>query len=210
MRFGIREIIFLIVLLAVPVASFIYVFKPRNEQITAAQSEVSEKESRLTQLREMTAKLEDIGREIERGRESIEVIEAKLPSQQDVEVVLEQVWQLAKANRLAVRSVKSQNMVDSATYRELPLRMILEGNFDGFYQFLLELENIPRITRVHELKLLRLTGTETESGENAAPGSMRAEFTLSIYFEDGSILETALRPALNGNDHEEESRHSVL
>jgi len=192
MRFGIREIIFLVVLLAVPVASFVYVFKPRNEQITTAKTEVVDKESRLKQLQEMTAKLEDIGREIERGRESIDVIEAKLPSQQDVEVVLEQVWQLAKANRLTVRSVKSQKMVDSATYRELPLRMLLEGSFDGFYQFMLELENIPRITRVHEMKLLRLAGTTGPAAEEATPGSMRAEFTLSIYFEDTSTTEVAL------------------
>jgi type IV pilus assembly protein PilO len=210
MRFGIREIIFLIVLLAVPVASFVYVFKPRNEQITSAKVEVEEKESRLNQLREMTAKLEDIGREIERGRESIEVIEAKLPSQQDVEVVLEQVWQLAKANSLAVRSVKSEKMVDSATYRELPLRMILEGSFDGFYEFLLELENISRITRVHSMKLVRLTGTQTPTGENASPGTMRAEFTLSIYFEDSNATETAQRPARNGLDHDEPKRHSLL
>lgn len=192
MRFGIREIIFLIVLLAVPVAAFIYVFEPRNDQISTAQDEVKEKESRLIQLREMTDKLEDIGREIERGRDSIEVIEAKLPSQQDVEVVLEQVWQLAKANRLSVRSVKSQKMVDSATYRELPLRMILEGSFDGFYQFLLELENIPRITRVHEMKLLRLAGTTGQAEQHNTPGSMRAEFTLSIYFEDTGAVEMAL------------------
>lgn len=209
MRFGIREIIFLLVLLAVPVASFIYVFKPRNAQISQAKLEVEDKENRLNQLREMTNKLEDIGREIERGRESIEVIEAKLPSQQDVEVVLEQVWQLAKANQLAVRSVKSQKMVEAATYRELPLKMVLEGNFDGFYQFMLELENIPRITRVHEMKLLRLTGTKATDGEDIQPGSMRAEFTLSIYFEDGTA-DTALGAIGDGLDHEEQDRNSLI
>jgi type IV pilus assembly protein PilO len=209
MRFGIREIIFLLVLLAVPVASFIYVFRPRNAQITQAKVEVQDKESRLNQLREMTDKLEDIGREIERGRESIEVIEAKLPSQQDVEVVLEQAWQLAKANHLAVRSVKSQKVVESSTYRELPLRIIMEGNFDGFYQFLLELENIPRITRVHEMKLLRLTGTQNTTGENVQPGSMRAEFTLSIYFEEISN-ETALGASEDGLEHEEAGRNSLI
>jgi len=209
MRFGIREIIFLLVLLAVPVASFIYVFKPRNAQISQAKLEVSDKENRLNQLREMTSKLEDIGREIERGRESIEVIEAKLPSQQDVEVVLEQAWQLAKANQLAVRSVKSQKIVEAATYRELPLRIVMEGSFDGFYQFMLELENIPRITRIHDMKLLRLTGTQTPGGESIQPGSMRAEFTLSIYFEEGAD-GTALGALQDGSDHEKQGRNSLI
>ena len=36
MRFGIRELIFLVVLLAVPVASWWYVFNPRNAEIQQA------------------------------------------------------------------------------------------------------------------------------------------------------------------------------
>ena len=40
MRMGPREVIFLVVLLVVPVASYFYVFKPRNQEIKQAQIEV--------------------------------------------------------------------------------------------------------------------------------------------------------------------------
>ena len=40
MRFGFRELIFLVVLLAVPVASWWYVFKPRNTEIAQARMEI--------------------------------------------------------------------------------------------------------------------------------------------------------------------------
>jgi Tfp pilus assembly protein PilO len=89
MKFGVREIIFLIVLLAVPVASFLYVFKPRNNEIQQAKTEVAEKQERLERLEEMTAKIDDLGLEIERGKEAIELIEAKLPSQDDVAGLLD-------------------------------------------------------------------------------------------------------------------------
>jgi type IV pilus assembly protein PilO len=71
--------------------------------------------------------------------------------------------------------------VPAALYLELPLKIIMEGEFDGYYQFLLELENLPRITRVHQLKLER--ETVGPGAEALPPGSMKAEFTLSIYFE---------------------------
>ena len=182
MRFGLREIIFLLVLLAVPTVSLFYVFKPRNEEIRQAMDEIQVKQARLDKLAEVTSKIEDIGLAIEQGRESIAMIEAKLPSDQDVEGIMEQVWHIAARNRLTVKSVKSEKMAPAARYRELPLKMVVEGQFDGFYQFMLELENLERITRIHNMSLER-TNQRGARRTDVAPGSMTAEYTLSIYFE---------------------------
>ena len=60
MRFGYREIIFLIVLLSVPVASFWFVFKPQNGEIMQAREEIHHKEQMLRKLSEVTAQTSDI------------------------------------------------------------------------------------------------------------------------------------------------------
>jgi len=184
MRFGLREIIFFAVLLAVPLASWMYVFQPRNEDIERAQNEIARKQRRLSQLHEMTAQIDDIGAELEKGRDSIRLIEAKLPSQEDVEGILEQIWQVAKRNQLSLRSVKSGEPVPAAMYMEQPLEVIMEGNFNGFYQFLLEMEELPRITRIHDMELIRIGEKDTPDEQHQVmPGAMRADFTLSIYFK---------------------------
>jgi type IV pilus assembly protein PilO len=194
MRFGIRELIFFVVLLAVPVASFFYVFKPRNEEIRVGTQEITTKQDKLNMLAAVSAKIEDIGLAIEQGRDSIRQIEAKLPSEGDVEGILEQVWQIAKRNKLTVKSVKSQPPVPAALYMELPLKMVLEGEFDGFYQFLLELENLPRITRLHQMKLERAAGKGGPTDNNIPPGFMKADFVLSIYFEPKNQPSSAATP----------------
>jgi Tfp pilus assembly protein PilO len=183
MRFGLREFIFVLVLLAVPVASYFYVFKPRNLEIERANDEITTKQARLDTLAAVTSKIEDIGLEIERGRESVEMVEAKLPSAQDVEGILEQAWQIARRNSLTLISLKSERPVPTALYMEQPLKVVMEGQFDGFYQFLLELENLPRITRIFQMKVEKAGAKGGPQSENVPPGSMRAEFTLSIYFE---------------------------
>lgn len=183
MRIGIREILFFLVLLAVPAVSLFYVFKPRNEEINQALQEIQVKQTRLDSLAKMTAKIEDLGLAIEQGRESIALIEAKLPSERDVEGILEQIWQIAESHRLTQKSVKSEKPVPAAQYRELPLKLVMEGDFDGFYQFLLELENLPRITRIHELRLQRADSRGPGGGDGTRPDLMKAEFTLSIYFQ---------------------------
>jgi len=181
MRFGLRELIFLIVLLAVPASALFIVFKPRNVEIQQALREIDTKRQRLDRLAQLTSQIDDIELLIIEGQESIQIIEEKLPSEQAIDEILQQVWQIADANYLIVRSVKSEKAVPAATYRELPLKMTLEGEFDGFYRFLLELEALPRITRILNLKLTRNQLRKT-SDDGPQP-TMKAEFTLSIYFD---------------------------
>ncbi len=187
MQFGSREVIFLIVLLVVPVASYFYVFKPRNHEIRQAQIEVENKQAKLDNLREVTAKIDDIGLAIEQGRAAIQLVEAKLPSARDVEVILEDVWELAASSRLTVKSIKSEKPVPAAGYMEQPLKVSMEGRFEGFYTFLLALESLPRITRIHQLKLERKTAGR--SGDEDPSGVMKADFVLSIYFEPTADTE---------------------
>ena len=186
MRFGLRELIFLVVLLAVPVASWWYVFRPRNTEIAQARMEIEIKQTKLDKLREVAKRIDDIGLAIEQGREAVELIEAKLPNRDQVEDILEKVWQLAKRNHLNLKSVKSEKPVPATLYMEQPLRVSMTGRFDGFYQFLLEMENLSRITRVPRMKLERITETGGLNDAEFDTGLMRADFTLSIYFEQPS------------------------
>ena len=101
-----------------------------------------------------------------------------------VEVILEDVWELAAISRLTVKSIKSEKPVPAAGYMEQPLKVAMEGRFEGFYSFLLALEGLPRITRIHEMKLERKSGGRKGKGnEDDSGGVMTAEFVLSIYFE---------------------------
>lgn len=187
MRFGVRELIFLAVLLAVPVASYVFVFKPRNVEIRRAEEEVEVKRARLEQLHQVTTRIDDLGLAIEDWRKAIEEIEAKLPSARGIEDILEQVWILTDRNGLQILGTHTEDPVPAATYMELPFKIEIFGNFDGFYQFLLELEQLPRITRIHQMKIVRAGDGRKRRPANGATeypeGTMEAEFVLSIYYQ---------------------------
>lgn len=188
MRFGIREIIFALVLIAVPTVAYMSVFRPHADRMDLQQAEIDKKQAQLVQLERVQGEIGEVGRAIEEGRELIRMIYERLPTEEAVEEILEQVWQATAGNGLTVKSVKADKTVDGSFFKELPLSLVVEGDFDGFYRFLLELENLPRITRVHEMTLTRIDPTNN----NGRPaGSMKAEFTLSIYFQPstGGLLE---------------------
>jgi type IV pilus assembly protein PilO len=175
MRLGAREILFLLLLLALPVAAYRFVFEPRNQQIDDVRQQIIEKRAKLDQLRQATRQIDDLGQEIERLSEAVILFEQKLPAQRDVEVILKEVWELAMEHGLTPKSVRTDEPVNSEMYAELPLRMMIVGDFDGFYSFLLDLEKLQRITRLPQARLERIDGEMI--------GQIKADLVLSIFYE---------------------------
>ena len=174
MKLGIRELLFVLVLLAMPLAAYFFVFEPRNRQIAEVQREIAEKQAELKQLEQATMSINDLQKEIGKLEEAIAVFQEKLPEQREVEVILRRVWELAAKQRLTPKSVRTDKPVKASRYNELPITMTITGDFDGFYQFLLDIEKLNRITRLPKMKLNRL------GGDGA---SMEAQITLSVFFE---------------------------
>lgn len=176
MRFGYREILFLLVLLGMPVAAFMFVFRPVNAEIEQVRLENTTKQAKLDRL-EVTRHINNLGDEIQKLDEAIDMFEAKLPAEKEVEVILKEVWRLASQNGLRPKSVRTEKPINSSMHNELPIRMEILGDFDGFYSFLLDLERLSRITRIPDMTLKKLSDAE---------GHMKATFTLSIFFEKRS------------------------
>jgi type IV pilus assembly protein PilO len=174
-KFGPRELLFLVILIAMPAASYWLVFKPQNHEISEAKKEIEHKKLMLEKLDEATAQTKDLEQQNAEIEASIALVESRLPGDKEVDVVLEQVAEIARKQKLTLKRVKREDPVPAAGYMEQPLDMEIEGDFDDFYVFLLEVEKLERITRMFELQI---------KGDRQEEGVMTAEFTLSIYFEN--------------------------
>lgn len=182
MKFGLREIFLLLVLLAMPVSSYWLVFRPQNAEITRVKQEIEHKKSLLEKLKEQTSRANDLQRLNGEYKTRIDEIEARLPTNKEVDGIVRQVSDLAVEAGLEPPSMKSLKPVKAALYMEQPLEIELRGDFVGFHQFLVKLEQLPRITRVPDIRL------ERDDKEN---GHMKAAFTLSIYFQDPEALASS-------------------
>lgn len=181
MRLGPKELLMLFVLAAVPLASYFLVFKPQNDRIEQARGEITHWQSVLTKLREETARNADLERANAEMGASIAAIEARLPTNKEVDQIVRQVSDLAVQCGLTAPAIKSGKPLKAALYMEQPLEIETGGDFIGFYQFMLRVEQLKRITRVSDLQLKR---SEKDNGK------MTAKFTLSIYFQDETATTT--------------------
>jgi type IV pilus assembly protein PilO len=173
MKVGIREILFLSLMVGLLAASF-FVFKKSTTRRDALQASIQTKQKALADLKQSTAGIEDLNRKIAELKQAITFFESKLPQEKEIDKILNEVSQMAEANALKTKTVKTLRSERAAGYSEQPIEIMLLGDFNGFYSFLLQLEKLPRITRVTNMDLTKITDAE---------GVMGAKVTLSIFFE---------------------------
>jgi type IV pilus assembly protein PilO len=174
MKFGIREIIFVIVMLGLLGSTNYFVFSKANKKKAALLDDIHSKQTALGNLQQATAGIDDLNRKCDELQKAITFFESKLPQEKEVDKILKEVWQMAEANQLTTKTIKTMRSERGASYSEQPIQMNLAGDFNGFYSFLLQLEKLPRITRVTDMQLQKI---------NDRDGAMQAQMTLSIFFE---------------------------
>lgn len=174
MKFGIRELILVSAMVGLLICSYFLVFAKSNTKRETLKKEISDKKTALANLQRATAGIDDLGKKIEELQQAISFFEKKLPQEKEVDKILKEVWQMAEANSLQTKTVKTLKSERGPNYSEQPIQMNLSGDFNGYYAFLLQLEKLPRITRVSQMKLEKIDERD---------GEMTAQMTLSIFFE---------------------------
>jgi type IV pilus assembly protein PilO len=182
MRFGLKELIFVQLMAGLVASSYIFVFKPAAEKRYSRETDIATRQKALQDLKTATTGVADLEKKITDLQSAISFFESKLPQEKEIDKILQELWQMAEANALQTKTIKTLKSERFGGYSEQPIQMSLSGDFHGFYSFLLQLEKLSRITRVTQLKLDKITTKE---------GEMQAQMTLSIFFESDGASRVA-------------------
>ena len=185
MKLGIREMIFLLVLAAIPVAAWFFVFEPRNQDIEQSRREIAQMESTLIRLDQLTDEVGDVRNAIDEAELRLADFRQNIPDANEVDDMLAEIHRIGERNALGISSIRALNRTETQGYAEIPLSLEIDGSFRGLYRFLIDLERLPRITRVRDLKLERnLVESRGRVGDEDTPaGQIDASMTVVIYCE---------------------------
>jgi len=175
MTSGFRKAVFFVLLVGVSVVGYRYMIKPANKHLAEAKGRVEAKLAKLAELERATAAAEDITKQLEQLEGAVKFFESRLPPTSEIHRVLEQVTVIAQKEGLKPKTIRTLEKKDNSGYIEQPLKMELEGNFNSFYSFLLELEKLPRIIKIRDLELEKHKETE---------GQISANFIASIFCQN--------------------------
>jgi Tfp pilus assembly protein PilO len=167
----------LLTLVAVVVASAAVtwlVVLPTHRRAESDRAAIDDLRSQLVRLDRVARRISDLQEEVGRLEGALAFFENRLPQQREVDVILREVWIIAEAKSLTPRSIRCATPESQARYNSQPITMTLEGPFEGFYEFLVGLERLPRLTKVRQMQISKSPMKE---------GVVQAELLLDIFFE---------------------------
>jgi Tfp pilus assembly protein PilO len=175
MTSGLRKAVFFILLLGVAYAAYQYMIKPANKHLAEQKARLQTKLANLAEFEKATAAAEDLSKQLEQLREAIEFFESKLPPTIEIDKVLQDITIIGEKQGVKCKTIRRLEKKDNSGYVEQLLGMKLEGDFNSFYSFLLELEKLPRIMKVRKLELEKQAKSE---------GQITVDFVVSIFFQN--------------------------
>lgn len=178
MNNGLRKLIFFLLAIGLIYVSYAYMIRPANDHLAQQKIKVTQKLAKLSELEAATSAAQDLSKQLKRVEEAITVFESKLPPRSEVYTVLEDMTVIAQKHGLRTKSIRTLKIKENNGYIEQPLKMQLDGNFNSYYSFLLELEKMDRITKIRELTLKKASKQE---------GYTEATFVVSIFFQDKNV-----------------------
>lgn len=182
----VRKGVFFVLLLSLIFVAYTYMVKPVNADIVEQRQMAQLRLEKLAQLGQLaesknaTFAAKYLNEQIEILGTAITFFKSKLPDKSKVHEVLEQVVIIAQKQGLKPKTIRTlKKKSHDGIYIEQSLKMGLEGDFDAFYSFLLELEKLPRIIKIRELKLTRAK----QNAPNKQDGQVAADLIVSIFFQ---------------------------
>ena len=143
----------------------------RTQENAAA---TQERRAQLARLERVAVRINDLQKEIQRLQDALAFFEDRLPGAKEIDVILREVWLIAEDKALAARRIQTLPTEVMPRYNCQPITMSLEGPFQGFYEFLLALERLPRITKVRQMQIVKSATQE---------GDVQVDLLMDIFFE---------------------------
>jgi type IV pilus assembly protein PilO len=170
-----QKAVFFLLLIGLVFSGYHFMIRPANQDLVLSRQRVEANLGKLNEFETATTAAEDISKQLSQLHDAIAFFESKLPPTNEIYRVLEHVTVIAQKQGLKPKSIKTLNRKHNSGYVEQPLCMKLEGDFNAFYSFLLELEKLPRIMKVRKLNLDKKAALE---------GLVAADCIVSIFFQN--------------------------
>ena len=177
MTANMRKVVFFVVLVCVSLFAYQFMIKPANKDIRERRSKIEVKLAKLEKFEQTTNMANGLSKQLEDMEKAVKFFESMLPPKSEIHKMLEQVTLIVQKQGLEPKTINTLKKKSSNGYIEQPIKMEVVGDFKSFYAFLLDVERLPRIMKIRELKLSKLK----------SEGEVKASFIVSIFFQDGFV-----------------------
>ncbi|MCA9094020.1 MAG: type 4a pilus biogenesis protein PilO [Planctomycetaceae bacterium] len=153
----------------------LFIDGPIRKNIRQAEQDLHTSRIVLGGLPSHVQELENLQSRIKQTKAYLERTKSLVPSEENVDQVLEIVTELGRQSTLNISRLEPISTVPLESYEELPFRLVAKGSYEGINNFCYSLENGDRLFGVDELTL------SGGNGENA--GNVELEMVFTAYVD---------------------------
>ena len=147
---------------------------PALRRTEVDRTAIQHRREQLLKLKRVAGLISDLKKEIGRLEVALTFFEDRLPEEREIDVILREMWLIADSKSLTPRSIRTNEPETMPRYNSQPITLSLEGPFESFYEFLLGLERLPRLTKVRQMQVTK---------SPLAEGVVQVDLLMDIFFE---------------------------
>jgi type IV pilus assembly protein PilO len=154
------------------VGYFFMMYQDVSDKLTTLRSQEAELQRKLSEVRSITANIDEFEQEIADLEIQLQKVLRQLPNDKELEVVLTDISNLGKTAGIEIKSFQRLKEVVHGFYAEVPIALEIEGEYHNIGRFFDRLAGLPRIVNMGSIQMkvardslegtvLRVSGTAT-------------------------------------------------
>lgn len=139
---------------------YFFLLGPKLDALTAAQKNLEKQESLLLKYQNSAKALKKVEAEMAQAREEFNIAMTALPDKRELPSLLDEISKAGRESGLEVQLFAPKNMVNKASYIEIPVSMTVAGRYHQMAEFFYRVSGLNRIVNMSSIKMTRMSGKE--------------------------------------------------
>lgn len=163
---AVKALLMVIVFLLVAGLGYTLYLTDKQEQLERVQAKEQDLRRDYETKSERAANLDAYRRQAQEMEATFGALLKQLPSDTEVPGLLEDITRTALDNELKIESIDLRDEVRTEFYIELPIDIVVEGNYHKIGSFVSGVANLSRIVTLHDFEITPEDGQKNQNPEN--------------------------------------------
>jgi len=148
-----KAALLVLTLLAVGVAFYFGLIKPKYEQFKALQVKLSDLQNQIDENRKVANNLPKLKKEYEQLKVQLDAALTELPNQKEIPSLLTSITNVGTGAGLDFLLFKPKPEQPKDFYSEVPVDITVSGSFNSVANFFVAVGNLPRIVNINNVSV---------------------------------------------------------
>ena len=177
-----KKVLILVVILCAIAGLYLYFFyMPVQDDLNAAQRELSKLEGELNNSKAVAKDLEKFKGQVAKLEEELKNALTQLPNEKEISEILKTISSLGKESNLEFTLFRPKPEEAQQFYAKVPIELIAQGNYHNIGIFFDKVSKLPRIINVVDFNMTRAKEIKETRGKDETQTMLKTSCMINTY-----------------------------